>query len=55
VYFFVLPNNAIVTHLIKEQKKKKTDMTNTCIGILNGSNMYGFGLMDQLTVNVMPL
>jgi hypothetical protein len=28
---------------------------NIFIGILNGSNMYGFGLMDQLTVNVMSL
>jgi len=36
--------------------KKKTDMTmNTCISILNSSNMYGFGLMDQVTVNLMSM
>jgi len=28
---------------------------NTCISILNNSNMYGIELVDQLTVNVMSL
>lgn len=54
VYFYVRTTNAMVTHLIKEQKETVMTM-NTCISILNSNNMYGIGLVDQLIVNVMSL